>query len=122
LQIKLLHFFLVLVVVLVLETPARIRGRFKGQKWFLDACNGQNSLAWIFAERVSGLEAALVRNAPFPLTPPSPSGRGWHAHRLSSKPAAGLVKVAFEGHGGDKTCSFSPREKVRMRGKVARYF
>ena len=49
-------------------------------------------------------------------------GQGGTTHRLSSKPVAGLMKVAFEGHGGDKTCSFSPREKVRMRGKQARYF
>jgi len=79
-------------------------------------------LAWIFAERVPGSEAASVRNAPFPLTPALSLGRGWHAPSLASKPAAGLVKVAFAYDSGDKTCSFSPREKVRMRGKEARHF
>jgi hypothetical protein len=49
----------------------------------------------------------------------SSSWAGWHDRRLASKPAAGLVKVGFAYDLGDKTCSFSPREKVRMRGKAA---
>ena len=58
----------------------------------------------------------------FPSPRPSPSGRGWHAPLLAGKPAAGLAKVAFAYDIGDKTCSFSPRERVRMRGKAARHF
>ena len=52
---------------------------------------------------------------------PSPSGRGRHVPRYARKPAAGLVKTAFAYNLGDKTCSFSPGEKVRMRGKAAQH-
>ncbi len=47
--------------------------------------------------------------------------RGRHAPRLASKPAAGLVNVAFASFKGSKTRSFSPA-KARMRGKAVHHF
>jgi hypothetical protein len=88
----------------------------KGSSTFI---MGRNTSARIFAERAAARRwlGFAARRSPSPR--PSPLGRGRHAPRLARIPAAGLVKVAFANYLGDKTCSFSPREKVRMRGKAA---
>ncbi len=81
---------------------------------FLDFCSGRKS-GLDFCRARLGLGVVWGHHAPFP--PALSLARGSHVPRWANRLTAGLVSVVFTCHCGAKTCSFSPGEKVRMRGK-----
>src|SRR5262249_22153746 len=59
---------------------------------------------------------------PFPSPRPSPLGRGRIIPASVEIPATGFARAASENQKAFDCCSLSPRERVRVRGKSARFF